>query len=439
MKQKKMLLILLCVLIVLVLGILFLLKEDKPNPTNLQNDAETEERLVVFTAKQEDIQSVTYTHPEEQFTLELTDGIWLIKEQPKLSVSQPRADGVAYDMAEFIAREVVEEDAENIEKYGLLPAQITTTLTFKNGKEVPFYVGAKVQGEEQYYVKIGESNTVYAVDVSQCESITYTMQDLMAMTMLELSQSEIASVEVTQKDGAHFCVTKSAEDGFEQWFFTEPFSWGVDETVIEQKLLTFLYRIDAFSYVIDKTDAELGLANPQATVKAKLTDGTERTVQVGNVDAETGNVAVKVDGISYPGIVDLQIIQLTKLTKFDIIDKTVEIADYNDIYKVELEGEVEATLVYSDPCSLNGKSASKETAIKLYSDICELKIDAENGSVSGAPVMTVTHTYKNGNTKSYKIYQQDAFNYVVTADDKAYFVIFRDAFMAWKKQIEAYL
>lgn len=438
MKQKKMLFIALAVLLVLIVGIVFLLKDD-PNKTQQEQTTEETTRQVAFSTEQENIKKVTYQHSDEEFSIVLNGGVWVLEDEPDLPVSQPRADGVAYDFTEFNVTEVVEENAKDIQKYGLNPAQTTTTIEMKNGDAIPFYVGSKVQGENRYYVKIGADNTVYIADATQCETLLYGKQDMLALNLQTLRSDEINTVQFSHKGGESFKIKQNHDSVEQDWSFIEPSGWGIDESVLDAKLLTFVTAIEAFEYVTDKTDAELGLDNPQVTVTTEMLDGTIHTLAVGDVNAESGNVAIKVDGLKHPAIVDLQIIQLTKLTKFDIIDKTVEFVDYNDIQKVEIDGELDFVLYYGDACQLNDTAISKETAIKLYSDICELTLDANGTIVSGMPVLTISHNFKNGDNKTFKIYKQDAYNYAITLDDDAFFTINRGTYLAWKEQIETYL
>lgn len=436
MKQKKMLIIAGVVLLILVLGIVFLLQDsEKPGQTDTTDDAE---RLVAYATEQKNIEKVSYQHKDEEFSIVLSGNTWIFEGEPDLPVSQPRADGIAYDFAEINVTEIVEENATNIEKYGLEPAQTVTTIDLKNGESVSFYVGSRVQGENRYYIKIGNENTVYVADATQCETFLYNKQDLLALNLQTLSANEIQTIRFDRKDNQSFCIERVPDSYAEEWIFTEPFGWGVDESVLSPKLLTFVTSVEAYNYVTDKTEAELGLDDPQVVLETVMIDGTVHSLKVGNIDEESGNVAIKVEGIKYPAVVDLQIIQLTKLTKFDIIDKTVENADYNDIQKVELSGELNLELLYN-ACQLNDTSISKETAIKLYSDICELKLDGNGTAVSGTPILTISYTYNNKQNKIFKIYKQDAYNYAITLDDNTFFVINRGTYLTWMQQIEAYL
>ena len=440
MKQKKTLLVLIAVFLILVGGITWLLlSEEKPKSKPESIPDEGTERNIVYTANQDDITEVTYVHPDETFSIVKKGDEWVFGDEPDLPVSQPRADGVSYDMQEFIAAEIVEENATDVAKYGLEPAHITTALSFKDGSKACFYVGSKVQGENGYYVKIGDENTVYMVTAAQCESLLYTKEDMLAMTLQEFYITDIESITLSRRDGEQFTVTQKFAGMQEEWVLSSPFAWSVDETALKNKLLRFVTAIDALSYVTDQPESALGLSTASVTVTVKTTEGKSHSCYIGNVASGKNGAYIKVDGIGYPAIVDLQIIQLTKLTKFDIIDKTVETADYDRIQSVVLSGDVDMTLRYGDNPELNGKKITKETAIKLYSDICELTVDAVGTSVSGESVLTVKHIYKNGDTKNFKVYMPDAYQYVITADGKTFFKINRDTYIGWKKLIESYL
>ena len=182
----------------------------------------------------------------------------------------------------------------------------------------------------------------------------------------------------------------------------------------------------------------MGLSNPAATVTVTTVDGAVKKFRVGKVAESNYSAYVKVDGISYPGLTDSTIMQLTNLTKFDIIEKYIATADYGKIQSVTVTGEVQMNLNYTG-LTLNGKSITEETAIKLYSDMCELGVDSDGTAVSGSPVLTMKHTYKNGDVRTYKIYHQDAYFYAITLDGKTFFKIKQKDYSKWIDLLNQYL
>ncbi|MBR3942521.1 MAG: DUF4340 domain-containing protein [Clostridia bacterium] len=441
-KQTKKVCVLAVVLALLIALMWFLLTDrkvsDAQNGQKTKEDPMIETGVVVFETLEENIAGFEYIHADGTYNLILKDGAWIVKEDPQFPVEPYVAGGVAYSLQKFIAKEIVEENAKDISKYGLEEPFVKTIVHFTDGTTVEFRIGSKVQGSDSYYVKIGDSNNVYEVEGLRCASLMYKKEDLISRVMQEVSVDDIQSVDFANANGEYFRVEHDAENLYEPWHLTKPFAWKVNEELVTDKLLRFLVFVEAEEYVTDKTEAEMGLTNPSATVTVTTYDGKVHKYYVGKVAESNSTAYIKVDGVRYPALADSSIIQLTNLTKFDIIDKYIATADYDNIKTAVVTGETNINLNYTG-LKLNGKTISEETAIKLYSDMCELEVDSEGTSVSGSPALTMQFTFENNEVRTYKIYRQDAYFYAITMDGKTFFKIKQRDFVNWIDLLNQYL
>ncbi len=441
-KQTKKVCILAFVLALLIGLLVFLLIDKNAGDTKSEQkpteDPMVETGYVVFETAKENICGIEYFHTDGTYNLILKDGAWIVEEDPDFPVEPYVASGVAYDLQRFIAKEIVEEDAKDISKYGLENPYVTTVVHFVDGSTVEFRIGSKVQGDDSYYVKIGDSNNVYEVESLRCASIMYKKTDLISRVMQEVNVEDIMAIDFSNANGESFRIEHDLENAYEPWHLTKPFAWKVNEQLVTDKLLRFVVYVEAEDYVTDMTEAEMGLSNPSATVSVTTFDGKVLKYRVGKVAESNSTAYVKVDGVRYPALVDSSIIQLTNLTKFDIIDKYIATADYGKIESAVITGETQINLNYTG-LTLNGKSISEETAIKLYSDMCELAVDSDGTLVSGSPVLTMKHTFENGDVRTYQIYRQDAYFYAITLDGKSFFKIKQRDFSGWIDLLNQYL
>ena len=430
--MKKKIIISLVVLVVLVLAYILIMY----NPfSNNDTSTVTPSNIPVFSASKDDIIGIDVNMNGEFYSLVKNNGVWSFFEEEGVYAIQPKVDGIAYDLSNLYATSLVAENVSDFKMYGLEPAYSTVVVHLADGTINTFLVGNKVPDGNGYYFKSDVGNNVYVIDNGKAMVLTYTRRDLISMTMQELYKGDIDEITVTRNNGKSFTVKQNLESKTEDWIIKEPFLWDADDDVIQSKLLNFIVGIFALEYEENKTDSEMGLTNPRITVSVLKTDGTKQNFYVGKTDE---NIAyVRVDGVKYAGKVDGEIVKLYNVEPFDIMNKLVQSADYHAITNVVLDGDLDINLKYAGKNSmLNGKSLSEEMAIRLYSAICNLKVDAEaKNQVSGKTVLSAEFDYGTFSYE-YKLIEYDARNYALTHDGKKYFLVRKDNYDAWKMALE---
>ncbi len=430
--MKKKIIISLVVLVLLILTYIFIMY----NPfQNNDSSVSSPSNISVFSTSKDDIVGIDVNIDGEFYSLVKTNGVWSFFEEEGVAVIQPKVDGIAYDLSNLYVTKLVAENVTDFKMYGLEPAYSSVVVHLSDGTINTFLVGNKVSDGSGYYFKSDVGNNVYVVDNGKAMVLTYTRDDLISMSMQELYKGDIDEITVTRNNGKSLTVKQNLESKTEDWIIKEPFLWDADDEVIQSKLLNFIVGIYALEYVEDKTDAELGLENPRITISVLKTDGTKQNFYVGNTDE---NVAyVRVDGVKYVGKVDGEIVKLYDVAPFDIMNKLVQPANYHAIKNVVIDGDIKADLKYAGKNSmLNGNSLSEEMAIRLYSAICNFKIDAEAKNASnGKTVLTAKFDYGSFSYE-YEVTEYDSRNYAITHDGENYFLIRKDNYNAWKMAVE---
>lgn len=430
--MKKKIIISLVVLVLLILTYIFIMYNPFQNNDTLVTSPAN---IPVFSASKDDIVGIDVNMNEEFYSLIKTNGVWNFSDEEGVSVIQPKVDGIAYDLSNLYVTKLVAENVTDFKMYGLEPAYSSVVVHLTDGTINTFLLGNKVSDGSGYYFKSDLGNNVYVIDNGKAMVLTYTRDDLISTSMLELYKGDIDEITVTRNNGKTLTVKQNLESKTEDWIIKEPFLWDADDEVIQSKLLNFIVGIYALEYVEDKTDAEMGLTNPRITVSILKTDGTKQNFYVGNTDE---NVAyVRVDGVKYAGKVDGEIVKLYDVAPFDIMNKLVQPANYHAIKNVVLDGDIKVDLKYAGKNSmLNGKSLSEEMAIRLYSAICNLKVDAEAKNASnGKTILTAKFDYDSFSFE-YKVIEYDSRNYAVTHDGKNYFLVRKDNYNAWKMAVD---
>lgn len=434
--MKKNIMIALGVLLVLAavcLGIRFL-----PFGESTE-EGETVSKISVFSAEQDSIVGIDVHMGTDYYELEKKDGTWLFKGEDGVHVIQPKADGIAYDLSNLYAEREIEKNAKGLKMYGLDPAVSTVVVHLSDGGMHTFYVGNRVQNQNQYYFKTDMDNKVYAIGSGKGMVMTYTKNDLISTSMQEIYKGDIDEITLSRSDGYTLKLKQNLDSEAEVWTMLEPYEWATDETKVQSKVLNFVVGLTALQYVTDKTDAEMGLDSPRVTVSILKTDGSTHHFYIG--DLEDSGAYVRVDGVKNAAIVDSEINKLVSVGAFDIISKNLQTADYYDLKQLSSQGVLAFDLLYDkDNPRLNNQRMDKQDAIRLYTAFCNLTVDAEAaGTKTGKKVLDATFTYAKAEEYNFKVYVYDNRNYTVTHDGKQFFLIRKDNFEAWMSSVDKYL
>lgn len=423
-------LVLIAVLAVLAI-IIFEPFSKSENPDNIKSNVQ------VYSVDKDSIIGIDVNTGDDYYELvKSEDGVWSFKGVEGVSVIQPKADGIAYDIANLYVEGTVEENAQDYKKYGLEPAFSTVVIHLSDGSMRTFLLGSLIQDStDRYFATDDAGRNVLRISAGKCIVMQYKKEDLISTSMQEIYKGDISEITLSRNDGYTFKIKQNLDSPSEEWIVTDPFVWKTDTALLQKKVLNFVVGLTALEYVEDLSDAEMGLDKPRVSVSVLKTDGTTQNFYVGNT---VGNGAyIRVDGVKNPAIIDGEIVKLAQVTAFDVISKLLQPADYYTIKNVKLEGDLDVNLNYKkSESTVNGNALSDEEAIRLYSAICNLKIDAEAPSIKkGALRLNATFTYANSQA-NYKVYEYDDRNYTVTCDGNTYFLIRKDTYNTWKESVK---
>jgi len=131
---------------------------------------ESEPERIYFTQLMpEDLVSISVKNEHGEYTIERSpDGVYNVPVLLGALLNHSKLHTCARYMSEFWAREPIEENAENLEQYGLLENTAARGLAaFTGGEVLEIYVGDKTPTpEDMTYVRViraGSKDTVYAV------------------------------------------------------------------------------------------------------------------------------------------------------------------------------------------------------------------------------------------------------------------------------------
>ena len=161
MKQKKGLIILLAVLLVLCIVYFALRSYNQSQKEAEQAKAEAEKIHVVDI---ENPVEITYSSENgSSVSLVKEDDTWHLKDDTETALVQDTIENIADTVSDVQAERQI-EDPDSLESYGLDSPAYTITVTGEDGTTETIYIGDGADSD--YYMTIGDKENVYTVSSS---------------------------------------------------------------------------------------------------------------------------------------------------------------------------------------------------------------------------------------------------------------------------------
>ena len=190
-----------CIAIVVCLGgalvALKLTDKDRPDDSSEASSLSAEsqtEKIMLTDYETENISAVNISNKYGSFTVEKPGSgktAWTIEPLDGLNQSVSEETSLVEDAAKLEAKKTVEENAEDLSKYGFDDPQGEFTVNFTDGKKKTFVIGDNLPEENKYcYVKEKENSTVYSVLENNVKRFLKDKKDFLDKTLLASPETE---------------------------------------------------------------------------------------------------------------------------------------------------------------------------------------------------------------------------------------------------------
>ncbi len=250
---------------------------------------ERQERIVTSTDEEGNVSSKTEYY-------------WTSPEMGTVEPNRPTISALMNCMAGLSTKSLVEENAADLEKYGLKDAESTVKVSFDDGTSAELLFGIQNPAASNFcYFRTADSNTVHQVSYYSVGSAYNAITDFVDLTLTEAydaeNRQELDYLIIERKDldkpmeiSYMYDMEAATEDiesvitTFNSHRFTSPIVAEVDSTV-GQKVCYGLYGLSAASCVWVEPTTELlkatGLDDPYCKVTFKY-GGKRRVLLLGD-------------------------------------------------------------------------------------------------------------------------------------------------------------
>lgn len=447
--------------VLLVLGVLLmvLLLTKPAEGTESEESSSVPDTSVTVTDKEpEDVQSLTVKNEHGRFTLDRAERVvttadeegnitsetkvyWTSGELLGVAPSDATIRAFINNMAGLTTKELVEENAEDLEKYGLENPASQVEVKFTDGSSASLCFGIQNPAATNYaYFRLADSRDVHQVSYYSVGSAYNDIRDFASLVMTEgYSQNDPKELDYLIIERGDFDepveirymfdIADAAEDEdaiittFNSHRFITPINTEVD-SIKGQNLCYGVYGLSMASCIwLEQTEenmAEAGLDDPYCTVTFKY-GGKRRVLRLGKeivqvTGAETeGNPALTtvigyyamIEGVEGIYAIDKANAPWYTFTLDNVMSRrpispyiysvdTLEIITEEGSYLFKIEGDAQ-----SNKITCNGDEVQADSFRKLYQYLITSIGEELYFEEQSDPFITLVFTYREGYEDAY--------------------------------------
>ncbi len=279
------------ILLIACLGLgLFLYFYEVKGGEKREKAEEAEKKIWELEGKE--IQRIEFIHPERHIVAERRgESEWWLPEPRQLGADSEELNRLARYAAEIERESVVEQNAADLKKFGLSPAQYTLKLKTENGQErAVAFGGSNPTGNSAYAVLAGEKE-VFLVRDSTATAFNKSLNDLRDHSVMSFEQQEIQSVHLRNPKGDLTLI----KDGDDRWWFDRADKIAADSPGVRGILNALsMAKIEEFFDENPEQYASLGLDKP--LIDVRLTCGKDKALKHLAIGGQKSAIRRKSDG-----------------------------------------------------------------------------------------------------------------------------------------------
>lgn len=417
--------VILAVVLGLLVGAYYIVKNKKPADTQSQINSRNNER--VMDVDSDKISEITVKNKEGTFVLVKKDKEWELTEPKGMNYDKSALSAITANVAPITTDKVIEENPSDIAQYGLKsPSEVSIKLA--DGSVKAILIGDKASSGG-YYVKDKDGSKVYLIGSYTIEKINATKNSLKSKKVFPETADNIIAFSMEKAGSPVFAVKKLDTAN---WQLT----WPIDYNADASKLGPMLEALTGTGIVnfIEENVSDLGkygLKNPAYSMEVSTSSGKTK-VLIGNEKVKGSEIYAKLADGNEVFTMDEKALNFLDKPLKEVIEVFAYIVNIEDVNKivVEMDGQTVTSDIETfkddkdkDKFFINGKDATlkdeKDNSYfrKYYQGLIGVtmsEVDPE-GKPSGKAEITFTYYLKKspGVMKVEFIPKNDSTYYVV--------------------------
>ena len=272
----------------------------QPKDDTADSGTSSDTSVSITDYETDDISTLTIKNESGEYTINrLGKEKWGIDSIPEALANSSSYSTAMSSAGGMSAKQVVEENATDLAKYGFDNPTATVKMTFKDNKaeDITCLIGIKYEGENSWYVKTDKSDTVYLVANS---GVSFAMNNELSYvnksTLIASFDSEndtVNRIRIERKDLDKDIVLDKLPEETEKEFSSTYVGYAMSshngilaDDELDKNVVYGLYGISASDvFVVSPTDEQkkqTGLDDPDCTVTMVSNEDTVTKLTIGS-------------------------------------------------------------------------------------------------------------------------------------------------------------
>ena len=394
--SKKGLIILIS--IILLLGILgyFVIAYNPTKEEVKKSEIPKMPTVEVYEKDVNRLKEINIKLPDEEYTLSFENGVFVNKTGDNLNASL--IGQMASDISVMTAREVIEENATDLEQYCFSNPKSVITAVFED-ETIVVKLGEQTS-DSAYFMHIEGKNTVYAIYSTKGDLFVKPYDSLRDFNVLKVSDASLLKVEI--KDDKK---TISFDKKNNKWYLAQPLR-EVNESVLGENVLEYVGYIKAVEFINDSDFKKYGLENPVRSIYLKDGNGNEQTFYFGKED-DDGYVYVTNQNQIFKA--NATALKLFDVTPIELVDTFVlnPLPNIKNVKKITVSAsDKNITLLRSEngvSYALNGNDVKEDKYKELYTSVISASVtEFANVPYQNNPYCKIIFEFNDASSKTYE-------------------------------------
>jgi hypothetical protein len=427
--------IILVVVVALLVGAYFLFSNMKKEEGDTTDTASSTIKLIDFSTT--DVTDVTLKNQEGTFVITHKDTDWVLVSPTDLKADSSVLSSIAINASSVSASKLVEENAQDLSKYGLDKSPVVVTVKKKDGTEKSLEIGDLTPIKSGYYVKLTGENKVYVLDEYSAESLLTKRNGMKSKELFTGITSDMFNrLEMDRKNEVVFSAEADAKNSG-SWNMTKPIRGSANTSALAP-MFEALAGTKVSEY-IEENPADLskyGLDVPSFTFDFGTTTAGAFKLKLGDEQTKGSTMYAMLEGRNEVFTIDSSAYTFLDKPLKEIVDLFAYIVNIDQVTKIELtmggKTDVMTLDVYKDAegksdadkdkFTFNGKDATgkneddKQPFREFYQSLIGISLDevdlSEAQPADANPDITIQYTLKSGSMKV-ELVSKDADYYYV--------------------------
>lgn len=445
MKRKLYFLIGVVVIFAVLCGIyLFMLSSDSENPGETDSDITMEDLGTQITEAKE-VKSFSLTNAQGSFDFQKKGDKWIVEGYDNSFNSSVIAN-MASVFTSLYAEQTIEENAEDVAKYNL-----DKPIATAESNDIIINVGAITADGKYYYVSLNEDKTVYMVNSSRIEALTFGFNDIIDKSVAKIDSNSIQelSIDYSDKDDILIRYDKdspiareySEKNGLATLVMKKP----VDNMLVYPYNLqsSVLQNLDSLN-ILDLIDInpmalnQYGLESPVCSIYIADNDNNIK-LKVGDFVQDSQNTLAYVMVNDRPEVFTMEYRVLKPFVNAsiaDFVEKFVALYQRSKVNKITIEGDKVYNILFKAEGEndfrdidgvkkdyrntyINDKLVDKDKFTDFYELLVGIGFDniIDKTETKGNAAVTITFDLSDGSKDIARYYDYDDSFYIVNKGD----------------------